>query len=110
MKTTRLGVKQKQRAFNQNKGPMNTQLQYKSNAEMQMVVKRMPSVITEHYKEYLLSHFTKFAGQPTMQVEFEAEFGRFEDQYYAGLPPFMRTMPGSPNILTVLGLVDVKPK
>jgi len=89
---------------------MNTQLQYKSYAEMQMVVKRMSSMITDHYKEKILSHFTKFADQSTMQAEFEAEFGRFEDEYYAGLPPFMRTMPGSPNILTVLGLVDVKPK
>lgn len=87
---------------------MNAQLRYKSIAEMQVVVKNMPKTVTDHYRERMLSHFTKFAGQQTTQVAFEAEFGRFEDEYYAGLPTFMRTMPGSPTILTALWLVDVE--
>lgn len=82
---------------------MNARLRYKSNANMQMVVNRMPITISSHYKDRLLVHFIKFAGQPTTQFEFEAEFRRFEEEYYDGWPPFLL----NPTVQSVMFLVDL---
>jgi hypothetical protein len=91
---------------------MNTcaKLQYKTMEEMEKEMQQMSPLVTNHYKEKLLTHFRAFANQPETQVGFEKEFGHFEDEYYAGLPPIMRRMPGNPTILAVWGLVDCKPE
>lgn len=48
-----------------------------------------------HFKEKLLGWFTKFQGNESTLGRFEREFAKFQDDYYSGLPPFMRNMPGT---------------